>query len=351
MAAFVRVTGPPNGNFLTGYPGISATMPRIEGKVEIRPSVGITAPVSVSLVTIALFRRESIHPSAHSFAMKQVAPPRKDLSEVVGKEMLLFRCPAGRESEEVVSMDLPFVLFIPFGRAGPDASRRVPAASLQLPSRTAETYYEMVVTVQQGQQEQRKYCFPVPITRYDTLSTFGMYNRPESAERVSDHLVSLGISLPRWSYGPLDPVSVYVKLAPNPAYMGKAKKVTINKITIGIDEEIIYNHEGDEPQRKVKTLAKRTEAVGVKLPPTGFLTNMGLVFPARDTRDPEGVLPRGKSAFPMYGVTGFTTTANLYKIEYYLTVKVSDPQNMQWNSQLTTRPTWHPRGTSSSASR
>ena len=64
---------------------------------------------------------------------------------------------------------------------GRDASRRVPPASVQLQSRTAETYYEMVVMVQQGQQEQRKYTFPVPIARYDTLSTFGMYNRPESA--------------------------------------------------------------------------------------------------------------------------------------------------------------------------
>lgn len=236
--------------------------------------------------------------------------------------MLLFRCPAGREYEEVMAMDLPFVLFIPYGRGGQEASRRIPAASLQLPSRTAETYYEMVVMVQQGQSEQRKYSFPVPITRYDTLSTFGMYNRPETAERVTDHLVTLAISLPRWSYGPLDPVSVYVKLAPNPDWLSKAKKVTINKITIGIDEEIIFNHEGDEPQRKVKTIAKRTENVGVKLPEQGYLTNLGLVFPAKDMRDADGILPRGKAAFPMYAVSAFTTTATLYKIEYYLTVKV-----------------------------
>ena len=26
MAAFVRVSGPPNSNFLVGYPGISATL-------------------------------------------------------------------------------------------------------------------------------------------------------------------------------------------------------------------------------------------------------------------------------------------------------------------------------------
>jgi hypothetical protein len=296
--------------------------PRIEGKVEIRPNVGITAPVNVSLVTIALQRRETIHPSAESLTKKHLAAPRKEITDLVGKEMLLFRCPAGREYDEIVSMDLPFVLFIPFGRGGQETARRVPPASLQLPSRTAETYYEMVVMVQQGGAEQRKYSFPVPISRYDTLSTFGMYNRPESAERVTDHLVTLGISLPRWSYGPLDPVSVYIKLSPNPDWMNKAKKVTIKQITIGIEEEITYNHEGDEPTKKVKTLTKRTETVGVRMPEAGYFTNLGLVFPAKDMRDADGILPRGKSAFPMYAVSGFTTTGSLYKIDYFLTVKV-----------------------------
>ncbi|KAL9133011.1 MAG: hypothetical protein Q9175_005811 [Cornicularia normoerica] len=321
MTAFVRVCGPPNSAYLVGYPGISATLPRIEGKIEIRPDKGYSAPVAVSLVTICLQRRETIHPSADSVTKKHLAAPRKELVDIVGKEMLLFRCPAGKESENVYSMDLPFVLFIPFGRGGEETARRVPPASLQLASRTAETYYEMVVMIQQGHTEQRKHAFPVPISRYDTLSTFGMYNRPESAERITDHLVTLGISLPRWSYGPLDPVSVYIKISPNPDWLNRAKRVTINKITIGIDEEIIYNHEGDEPQRKVKTLAKQTQTVGVKMPEAGYFTNLGLVFPAKDLRDNDGIIPRGKQAFPTYSVSGFTTTGSLYKIEYYLTVK------------------------------
>ena len=236
--------------------------------------------------------------------------------------MLLYRSPAGREYEEVVGMDLPFILFIPYGRGGQEAARRVPAASVQLPSRTAETFYEMVVTIQQGHSDQKKHAFPVPIQRYDTLSTFGMYNRPESAEKQADHLVTMGISLPRWSYGPLDPVSVYVKLAPNADWLNKARRVTINKISIGIDEEVVYNHEGDEPKRVVKTLAKKIDTVGIKMPEAGYFTNLGLVFPAKDMRDADGILPRGKSAFPMYSVHGFTTSASLYKIEYYLTVKV-----------------------------
>jgi len=297
--------------------------PRIEGKVEIRPLVGVSAPVLVSLVTIALVRRETIHPSADSVTKKHLAAPRKEIADVVGKEMLLFRCPAGKEYESVLCMDLPFVIFIPYGRGGEEVARRVPPASLQLPSRTAETFYELVVTVQQGHQEQKKYPFPVPICRYDTLSTFGMYNRPESAERVTDHLVTLGISLPRWSYGPLDPVSVYIKLSPNPDWLSRARKVTIQKITVGIEEEITYNHEGDEPSKKVKVLAKSTQAVGVKMPEAGYFTNLGLVFPAKDLRDSEGIVPRGKKEFPTYAVSGFTTTGTLYKIEYFLTVKVS----------------------------
>lgn len=235
----------------------------------------------------------------------------------------MFRCEAGRASESIVVMDLPFVLFIPFGRGGQEMNRRIPHASLQLPSRTAETFYELVVTVQQGHAEQRKYTTPVPLQRYDTLSTFGMYNRPESAELVSDNLVTLGISLPRWSYGPLDPVSVYIKLSPNPDWLSKAKRITIQKITIAIEEVITYNPEGDEPTRKINRLQKHTQAVGVKLPESGYITNLGLVFPSKDLRDAEGIIRRGKPAFPMYSVSSFTTTGTLYKIEFFLIVKVS----------------------------
>lgn len=261
--------------------------------------------------------------------------------------MCLYKVPPGREAESVLLMDLPFMVFIPFGRGGEEVARRVPPASMQLDKRTAETFYELVVELRNG-SEIRKYAFPVPIARYDTLSTFGMYNRPESAERTTDHIVTLGISLPRWSYGPLDPVSVYIKLSPNADWMSKAKKVTIQSITVGIEEEIIYNHEGDEPSRKTKVLARHNQTVGVRMPEAGYFTNLGLVFPARELRDSDGILPRGRKEFPTYAVSGFTTTGTLYKIEYYLTVKVS---NFCCHHQVsyannTRRPNSHPLETS-----
>jgi hypothetical protein len=265
---------------------------------------------------------------------------------MVGRQMCLYKVPPGRDAEAVLVMDLPFMVFIPFGRGGEEVARRVPPASLQLDKRTAETFYELVVELRNG-SDIRKYAFPVPIARYDTLSTFGMYNRPESAERTTDHIVTLGISLPRWSYGPLDPVSVYIKLSPNADWMSKAKRVTIQSITVGIEEEIIYNHEGDEPSRKTKVLAKHNQTVGVRMPEAGYFTNLGLVFPARELRDSDGILPRGKKEFPTYAVSGFTTTGTLYKIEYYLTVKVCRVAVLcESGANNNSRPNYHPPATS-----
>lgn len=240
---------------------------------------------------------------------------------MVGKELLLFRCTAGKESESVVLMDLPFVLFIPFGRGGEESNRRIPPASLQLPSRTAETYYELMVTVQQG-QDQRKFGFPVPIQRYETLSTFGMFNRPESAEKNADHLVTMGISLPKKSFGPSDAVDVFVRLTPNPLWLKKATRVAIQKITIGIEEEITYNPEGDESTKKINRVAKSTATVGLKLPEAGYFTTLGLLYPSKDLRDSDGIIRKGKAAFPRHLVNSFTTTGTLYKIEFFLVIKV-----------------------------
>jgi len=276
----------------------------------------------VSLVRICLQRRETIHPAAENVAKRHLGTPRRETTDVVGKELLLFRCTSGREADSVIAMDLPFVLFIPFGRGGEETNRRIPPASLQLPSRTAETYYELVVTVQQGASVQNKYAFPIPLQRYDTLSTFGMYNRPETKAATIDNVVTLAMSLPRWSYGPLDPIAVYIKLTPNPDWMTKAKRVTIQKITLTIEEEITFNPEGDEPTKKVNKIARHTQPVGTKMPETGYMTHLGLVFPSRDLRDPEGIIKRGKPAFPMYQVTSFTTTSTLYKVDFFLCIKV-----------------------------
>lgn len=279
-------------------------------------------PVPISLVRICLQRRETIHPDAVNLAKRHLGTPRRETTDVVGKEVLLFRCSSGREADNVMAMDLPFVLFIPFGRGGEETNRRIPPASLSLPSRMAETFYEIVVTVQQGHSNQYKYSFPMPLQRYDTLSTFGMYNKPETKLVTTDNVVHLGINLPRWSFGPSDPITVYIKLSPNLDWLSKAKRVTIDKITLQIEEEITFNPEGDEPSKKVNKLSKQVQQVKHKMPEAGYATNIGLCFPSKDLRDSDGVIKRGKPGFPLYEVASFTTQSTLYKIEFYISIKV-----------------------------
>lgn len=256
-------------------------------------------------------------------AKRHLGTPRRETVDLVGKELLLYRCNTGKEAEIVVAMDLPFVLYIPFGRGGEEANRKIPPASLSLSSRTAETYYELVVTVQQGHTQSNRYAFPITMQRYDTLSTFGMYNKPEYKTAVSDNVVTLGMSLPRWSYGPSDPLTVYIRLAPNPDWMSKAKKVTVDKLTITIEEEITYNPEGDEPTKKINKIVKHNQPVKAKLTEAGYTTNLGLVFPSKSVRDSEGIMRREKPGFPLYEVSSFTTSSTLYKIEFFLCIKVS----------------------------
>ena len=235
--------------------------------------------------------------------------------------MRLFQCSPPRPFEAVLAMDLPFVLFIPYSRAGDDAVK-VPPASLQMPSRIAETYYELVVSVQQGTTDLKKHAFPVPLGRYDTLSTFGMYNRPETQEQINDHVVTMSTSLSRWSFGPNDPIEMVVRLKPNPDWRSKAKRVTVSRLVATIEEQITYNPEGDEPTTKIKQILTKKEVISLKLAETGFEKTLNLNFPAKELRDSDGFLPRGKPAFPLHAISGFTTTATLFKIEYFISVKV-----------------------------
>jgi hypothetical protein len=291
------------------------------GKVEIRPDKGISAPVPISSVSIGLYRREYIHPGASSIVSGKLgSAPKREHIDLIGEEMRLFKCVPGRSHEDIFYMDLPFVIFLL-----PDNNNKLPPASLQLANKSAETSYELVVSIQQGSAEKKRWPFHLEVLRYDTLSTYGMFEIPEEQERISDHLVTLISHLPRWCFGPLDPVLIRIKVVPNPDWMRKAKKVTVQKLTVGLEEHITYNPEGDEPTTKVNKMVQKKEIIGQKLGEDGFMKEVTLPFPERDRRDGDGHLPRLEHTgqFPQVNVGGFTTTAKLYRVEYFVTVKVS----------------------------
>ena len=92
-----------------------------------------------------------------------------------------------------------------------------------------------------------------------------------------------------------------------------------------IEEHITYNPEGDEPTTRINKLITKKKVVGQKLFLGGFKPAMCMSYPAKELRDSDGFLPPPKPAFPMHPISGFTTAAILYRIDYFLTVKVETP--------------------------
>jgi len=282
---------------------------------------------------ICLQKRESIHPGAEHLVRGHLGTPRREIVEMIGKQMRLYGSPEHSDAEFMLAMNLPFLISLPMNKMSDDQVKRILPPSIQLDRRIVETFYELVVTVQHGRNQQQKHYFPIPLRRYDNLSTFGMFNKPKTVEQTVDHIVYLYVTLPKQSYGPTDPFSVSIRLGPNPDLSSKSRRVSVQKLTVTIEEEITYNYDLEDEQqhqKKVKPLVKKQLPIGVKLPDDGWATTMILAYPTKSSISPDsstftdGVLPRGKNAFPTspYGTgMGFTTIATLYRIDYYLVVK------------------------------
>lgn len=85
----------------------------------------------------------------------------------MGKELLLWQAPEGRSHEDIMSMDLPFM--IPF----PIASEEVLAATLVHSSRS--TTYEVAATLHSTQFASERVALEVIMERFDQLPIWGMF--------------------------------------------------------------------------------------------------------------------------------------------------------------------------------
>uniref|UniRef100_A0A060T2S5 ARAD1C30734p n=1 Tax=Blastobotrys adeninivorans TaxID=409370 RepID=A0A060T2S5_BLAAD len=305
----VRLLGPPNEDIVRGFPGISASWPRLEGVVEIRTK-DETVPLQIAMVNLALYRTDVIHPPSNK---PGISGPRTDQSFRMGDEVRLFQVSAGRSYDEVMSMDLPFIIPLPTNRPLPP--------SISLGKSTVETKYQLFVSIVYGKQQQYHEGFPVRIKRYDTLSTFGAYKVPVVNTVPSlDHLVGFDYSLPISAYGPGDLIIAYIKIYPNIDWQ-KSKKVKLQRVTMQVIEVTTYNPDGEESVEKRRRLCKVAQQLDMKLPEKGYQTEMSVDFPSIDLREKDNLIPKQRQDIPVVGRNGFTTASKLYKIEYILVLK------------------------------
>lgn len=297
--------------------GIGEFKPRIEGEVTIRPRHFSAGPILISMVNIWLERREEIHPPSDG-AMK-LASKGKSFKEHIGQPMSLWRV-ENRPYAEVVAMNIPFRLILPRKN---QANQTCPPASLLL--RTASTTYYICVSVQYGQGTNRCYECPVPIIRYDTLTTLPMYSNkiPEPKIDVKQD-ISLQTRLWREAFGPGDPINIYVQLTVGDNHK---KNAMLQKMEFYLEELITYHCDGLKNVRKPKPRRINLGEAGIPalLPKGPCLLKKELQMPERPEVDANGIRIVGSPKTPAHAHMGFTTTAKLYNITYFLVVKVYLP--------------------------
>lgn len=310
----IKIRGPPNEDFVQGFPGISATWPRLEGTVEVR-SKDTHTPLQITTVTLALYRTDIVHTPTNK---PGISGPKKDQSFLIGDSLKLFQVSAGRTHDELMALDLPFILSLPTNRPLP--------ASICLGKSMVETAYQLFVSVVYGRQQQTHHVgCPIRLKRYDTLSTFGAFRVPiVNSVSSHDHLVGIDYSIPLSAFGPGDRVTAYVKVYPNLDFAGNnraRKKIKIQRLTMQVLEIINFNHDSEEPIDKRRKLCKATNQLDMKLPDKGYQCELSMDFPSQDFRDKDGLVQKERQDIPLMSRNGFTTSAALYSVEYMLVIK------------------------------
>lgn len=328
----IKVRGLPNEDIVQGFPGISASWPRLQGTVEIRTKDG--SLLYITLVTIALYRTDIIHPPSNK---PGISGPKREQSYLVGEKVIIFQVSAGKFHEECIGMDLPFVLSLPTNKPLP--------ASISLSKGTMETSYQLFISITYGKQQSHHVPFPIRIKRYDTLSTFGAFRVPiVKSVNSADHIVTLDYCLPCSSFGPTDSIMAYIKMIPNPDWPSKSKKVKLSKVTMQVVEVITFNHNGEEPVIRRKKLAKTsTDLLDLRLADEWFNSELTLDFPLADLQEKEGLIPKERQEIPISSKNGFTTTSSLYKVDYVIIIKarLSHCKDIEIEQPITINPFDH----------
>ncbi|ANB15363.1 hypothetical protein AWJ20_2990 [Sugiyamaella lignohabitans] len=312
----VKLTSLPNEDLVRGFPGITASWPRIEGTVEIRPKTLSISSLLISSVKVTLFRTDSIHPPSNKTGINA---PRKEQSYMVGQEQSIFKVSAGRSYEEVLALDLPFIISLPIQKNLPASI----SVSKGLTSAIVETTYRLYVSISYGKQlSVHHQSFPIRIKPYHTLTIFGSFHIPVSKTvRSSDHLVTLDYSVNHTALGPGDTIMAVVKVSPNPDW-AKSRKVKLVRLTMQIQEVITFSHEGDEPVEKRSKICKVSKQLDMKLPESGHLEELFLEYqPIQENVDKNGLVPKERQDVPNISRYGFTTSSALYQIDYLLVIK------------------------------
>lgn len=145
--------------------------PRLYGTVEVRSPAGNA--IAAAYVSLALYRHENI--SYRPEGRTGLSSQKQSSTTTVGKEILLWQAPEGRSHEDIMSMDIPFM--IPF----PTDKDALLPATLVRSSRS--TTYELVATLHSIHFASERVAIELIMEKFDQLPVWGMFSVPQTLVR------------------------------------------------------------------------------------------------------------------------------------------------------------------------
>ncbi|KAK9365219.1 hypothetical protein V1509DRAFT_655649 [Lipomyces kononenkoae] len=331
MPVQVNIRGPPNSDFVIGYPGIDATWPRIAGVVEVRSQTP-GQPFKLKSLKLQLYRTEEIQYAS------TIRTQKIEQSYTVGGGLHLYDAKPSAPSE-LYAVDLPFVYSLPLSREFP-----LPA-SMQI-SKQAKISYRLDVLLKelenQSQYETAAYC-PITIVRYDNNRVFQQYLQGHSPMRESDDkVVYVTLQLDYTSFGPGDVIRIVAGISPNPDWMHRSSKVKLQQITAKLEEELRFNTTSDGTVSKMTTVrSHRVPLNNARIGPNGLYHEITFSVPMldRSVRD-SPVIPNNDDGIPNSTISSFSTVSSLLIVNYYisLAVKVSGCKDVEFRTPVEITP-------------
>ncbi|KAK9488058.1 hypothetical protein V1527DRAFT_494584 [Lipomyces starkeyi] len=311
MPLQVNIRGPPNSDFVLGYPGIDATWPRIAGVVEIRSETA-GQPFKLKSLKLQLYRTEEIQYTS------TLRTQKVEQSYLVGQELALFEAhPTGQN--QFYAVDLPFVYSLPLSREFP-----LPA-SMQIAKQAKITYRLDALLKEfenQSKYETAAYC-PITIVRYDNIRVFQQYLQGNSLMKESDDkVVYVSLQVDYTSFGPGDVIRVVAGITPNPDWTHRSSKVKLHQITVKLEEELRFNTTSDGTISKMTTVrSHRVPLNSANMGPNGQYHEITFSVPMSDrsARD-SSYIPNSDDGIPNSTISSFSTVSSLLVVNYYLSL-------------------------------
>ncbi|EPY52873.1 arrestin family protein [Schizosaccharomyces cryophilus OY26] len=199
------------------------------------------------------------------------------------------------------SMDLPFEMKYSEGEV------LTPTFDLVRSGISCSTTYEMRAILTLSGLEDVCTCVPIVIHRYDTLSSWGMYNSPIYIKEASiDNRVIVEASIPKQCIGPMDLLTVFISIKPS-----NGSKIRVQQLSLSLVECVTVRHPSSTSSPIVRTkkiLKAEQDLDDVRLGKDGLSQTLSKVFPDPDLDDSS--------------IQGFTTSSDLYNVTYMLLLKV-----------------------------